>query len=342
VKSLSEKVRLLTARMIARRRARAKQDNSTSAQPKAAREAILIARTARVDSTRPSTAILAHDVSPKFDAVAHAGSRIRRPRTPELWRYVAVAPEHDIRLLRPPLLPRGKRFETADDVAEYDAIRVADLMNARPDLATEIERREEEIVIPATPISARDAKMFRVTDTAGRLRIAEAHEGKHKIATIYLGAFPPGQIDLFNMERAHWSLSKKLDRSGFKVARLTGGTEIAWIQKHSLWIPHCHLLAVGVPEQAWDRLRKLLPEAGPAASLKVQDLEDRAEQLSYCQKFNSTHMPGKRAPNDRAAAVPLPREQLVEWAEWMSKYRFEDFGFHYRCRRRGGWVVADP
>jgi hypothetical protein len=342
VKSLGEKLRLLTARMIARRRSRAKQDKTTSAQPKAAREAILTARTARADSTRPSTAISTHDVSPKSDAVAHAGNRIRRPRTPELWRSVDIAPEHDIRLLRPPSLPRGDRFETAEDVAKYDAKRIADLINRRPDLAAEIERREEEVIIPSTTISSRDARDYRVPDIADRFLIAQKYEGQHQIATIYLGAFPAGRLNLADLRRARWSLRNWLDRAGFKGAILTGGTEAAWVQRHGLWILHCHLLAVGVPEKAWDGLRELLPDARPAVALKVQDLVDWPEQLSYCQKFNSTHMPGKRSPTDRAPAMPLPRERLVEWAVWMVRYRFEDFGFHYGCRRRWGHVRPDP
>ncbi len=226
-------------------------------------------------------------------------------------------------------------------MAEYDAIRIVGLMNARPDLAAEIERREEGVVIPSTPISARDARDFRVPDIADRFRIAEENAGQHEIATIYLGAFPAGRLRSFDLKRAHWSLRNKLDGAGFRGAILTGGTEAAWINKHGLWIPHCHLLAVHAPEQGWDDLRELLPDAGPATALKIQALKDWAEQLSYCGKFNSTHMPGKRGPNDRAAAIPLPRERLVEWAEWMSKYRFEEFGFHYGCRRRGGHIVPD-
>jgi hypothetical protein len=272
---------------------------------------------------------------------SNAGNRKRRPRNQESWRSVDVAPEHDIRILKPASLPRGKRFETAEDAAEYDAIRIAGLINARPDLAAEIERREERGVIPATPISARDARDFRVADIAERLRIAGEYEGPHEISTIYLGAYPAGLLHSFDLKRAHGSLRKKLARAGFGGAILTGGTEVAWINKHGLWIPHCHILSIGVEKLAWESLRKMLPDAGPAVALKVQDLVDLLDQLSYCQKFNSTHMPGKRSPTDRAPAIPLPRERLEEWAGWMFKYRLEELGFNYGCRRRGGHIVPD-
>ena len=332
---------MLTLQMRARRKAQSGGSSPALSRPTVAQQvspADEIGRSAISQESRPKPG---KTLPSQSSAVANPLNRNRRPRSPELWRRVEIAPEHDIRLLRPPSLPRGERFETAEDVAEYDAARIASLMNARPDLAAEIERREEGVVIPSTPISARDCRDFRVPDIADRLRIAEEREGPHKIATIYLGAFPAGRLHSFDLERAHWSLTKHLDRAGFKGALLTGGTEVAWIDRHGVWKPHCHLLSIGVPDVAWDRLRELLPDASPAVALKVQALTDLPDQLSYCQKFNPTHMPGKRGPVDRAPAYQLPPKRLVEWAVWMVKYRLEDFGFHYHCRRRGGHIVPD-
>ena len=341
MKSLRRKLRMLTLKMRARRKAQSGGSSPALSRPTVAQQDSPARKAAWSIISRGSRTKPKKKFPPRSNPAAFAAVRNRRPRSPELWRRVEIAPAHDIRLLKPPSLPRGERFETAEDVAEYDAIRIAGLMNARPDLAAEIERREEGVVIPSTPISARDARDFRVADIADRLRIAEEHEGPHEIATIYLGALPAGRLHSFDLRRPHWSLRKKLDRAGFSGAILTGGTEAAWLNKHGLWIPHCHLLGIRVPVQAWDRLRELLPDAGPAVALKIQALADLPDQLSYCQKFNSTHMPGKRGPIDRAPAIPLPGERLVEWAEWMFRYRFEAFGFHYGCRRRGGHIVPD-
>ena len=262
-------------------------------------------------------------------------------RKPDLWQNVPILKSCDIALLRPPSLPRGKRFETLADAARIDEARIARLLSSRPDLAAEIEQREEDGRLVPSPISARDARRYRRYDTAERLRIAKEYEGLHEIATIYLRAFLAGQLHAADLKLAQAALRKTLQRAGFKGSILIGGTEVAWLAKDGLWILHCHLLAIGVPGDAWDRLREVLPDARPAASLKVQALEDFAKQLSYCQKFNSSHMPGKRRPNGRARAYPLPAERLAEWAAWVAKYRFEDFGFLFGARRRGGRIVPE-
>jgi hypothetical protein len=258
-----------------------------------------------------------------------------------LWFGDAIPPSHYMPLLRPPSLPKGERFETFADATRIDRQNIARLMARRPDLAAEIEKYEIEGTAGTSAITARAASCFRIYDTAERLRIAEENEGPHEIATIYLGAFPADQLRAADMKRAHGALRTKLKRAGFSGTILTGGTEVAWVDKHGLWILHCHLLAIGVPEAAWERLRESLPSAGPAVALKVQALQDLPKQLSYCQKFNSSHKPGKRGPDGKAKTYPMPTARLIEWADWVTKYRFEDFGFHFGARRRGGHIVVE-
>jgi len=276
------------------------------------------------------------ETPPRFPKKSGPDSR-RRP----LWLDVAIPPSRDIRLLRPPSLPKGERFETFADAANIDRKNIARLMAQRSDLAAEIEKYEIELTPGTSAISARASGRFRIYDIAERLRIEEEYEGPHEIATIYLDAFSAGQLHAAEIVRAHGALRSKLKRAGFPGSILTGGTEAAWIEKHGLWILHCHLLAIGVPEEAWDRLRKSLPNAGPAVALKVQALKDPAKQLSYCQKFNSSHKPGKRLPNGKATMYRLPTARLIEWGDWVVNYRFEDFGFHFGARRRGGHIVPD-
>jgi hypothetical protein len=215
------------------------------------------------------------------------------------------------------------------------------LLNSRPDLAAEIERCDEEGESAALPIGARAARRYRRYFTAELLRVAEEHEGPHQIATIFLLAFPAGELEAAALELAHGALRKTLQRSGFQGSVLIGGTEIAWLATHNLWILHVHLLAIGVRKADWDRLRKSLPDATPATALKVQALKDFAKQLSYCQKFNSSHKPGKHSPVGRADTYPLPTARLIEWAEWMAERRFEDFAFLFGARRRAGRIVVE-
>ncbi len=256
------------------------------------------------------------------------------------WLGVKVPTSLDIRRLRPSSLPRGERFETVNDAKKIDEANMARLMS-RPDLAAGIERYEADGPAGTTPITALAARRYRIYDTSERLRIAGEYEGPHEVATIYLGAFAAGQLHTVDVNLAHGSLRKKLHRSEFAGSILTGGTEVAWLERTQRWILHVHLLAIGVLEEDWVRLRESLPAADPAIALKVQPLVDLAEQLSYCQKFNSSHKPGKRGPNGKAPMYPLPPARLIEWAEFMSRHGFEDFGFHFGARRRGRHIVPD-
>jgi hypothetical protein len=149
-------------------------------------------------------------------------------------------------------------------------------------------------------------------------------------------------LEAADLKLEHEALRKTLQRSGFEGSVLIGGTEIAWLNQHDLWILHVHLLAIGVLKADWDRLRESLPDVNPAAALKVQALKDFAEQIFYCQKFNSSHKPGRRGPNGHPAAYyPLPTGRLIEWAEWMVQQRFEDFAFLFGARRRAGRIVVE-
>jgi len=77
-----------------------------------------------------------------------------------------------------------------------------------------------------------------------------------------------------------------------------------------------------------------LQKSDTADPVKVDELRDPDEQLSYCIKFVTYHQPGRRR-------VPLPGDRLVELARWWSRYRFADFLFAYGARRRGGRLVVD-
>ena len=146
------------------------------------------------------------------------------------------------------------------------------MLNFRPDLAAEIERCDEEGECASLPISARAARRYRRHFTAELLRIAEEREGRHQTATIYMRAFPAGELEAADLKLELGALRKTLQRSDFEG--VVGGTEIAWLERHNLAILHCHLLAIAVLQADWVRLRKSLPDASPAAALKVQALKD--------------------------------------------------------------------
>ena len=137
------------------------------------------------------------------------------------------------------------------------------MLNFRPDLAAEIERCDEEGECASLPISARAARRYRRYFTAELLGTAEEREGPHQTATIYMRALPAGELEAADLKLAQGALRKTLQRSGFEGSILIGGTEIAWIARHNLWILHCHLLAIGVLKADWDRLREVAARCEP-------------------------------------------------------------------------------
>jgi hypothetical protein len=122
------------------------------------------------------------------------------------------------------------------------------------------------------------------------------------------------------------------------ISLIVGGTEAAWSERQGLWILHVHFLAIGVPDEAWGRLRIALRKSGPAFPLKRQALNDVERQLSQSSEIRRLSPPGSFTGSGRSKAIPLPPERLAELARWWSKYTFDDFPFLFGARRRGGRI----
>jgi hypothetical protein len=127
---------------------------------------------------------------------------------------------------------------------------------------------------------------------------------------------------------------KRLDRAGFTGTILLGGIEVAWQEDWQRWLVHAHVLAIGVDEVTWKKLRAALKDSGTVRPVVTKPLKDPDERLSYCIKFATYHRPGRKR-------VPLKADRLVELAAWSSRHRFEDFLFVYGVPRRGGRIVVD-
>jgi hypothetical protein len=104
---------------------------------------------------------------------------------------------------------------------------------------------------------------------------------------------------------------------------------------------HVHLLAIRVPQEAWDSLEEKLATTGRADPLDVDDLNDPERQISYSFKFVTYHRPGKNGREGRARAHPLPPDRLAELAKWWSKNQLSDFVFLYGARRRWGSIILE-
>ena len=173
------------------------------------------------------------------------------------------------------------------------------------------------------------------------LEIADAYEGPHRSATIYLNSVEAGVLARVDIDLVHEKLRKRLDRADFKGAMLVGGTEAEWKQRKKRWIIHVHLLSIGPSRADWERFRARFPEVAAAIPLEVNRLRHAARQVSYMNKWVTYHRPGKQVGNRRPAPFPLPPDRLAELARWWTQYRFEDFLFVYGARRRGRRLVPN-
>jgi len=190
------------------------------------------------------------------------------------------------------------------------------------------------------PICAVCARAYRIQIFEQVRDIAETLEGKAEIATVYLGAIEAGSLVKVKIASAHKKLRRRLNASGFGSAILIGGTEVAWIQDSGHWALHVHLLALDVPNGAWDQLAASLKKNAPPFPVERQDLEDPGEQLSYLTKFFTFHRPGKGNAAGHARAMPLPQKRLFELARWWDEYRFQDFALLYNARRVHGQILV--
>jgi len=255
------------------------------------------------------------------------------------WAARLIMPCFDITVLRPPTLPKGRRFETEKDV-DAASRRLIDR------LARALDPKLGEIAASLTdcrpararcgaPLCPRCARIYRIWLT-GQLLTAVAHPRftRHRILTLYLGTFPSGSLDQANLARARDQLRKRLTRCGFAGAVAIGGLEVSFRSDTDDWRLHAHLLVLNARPRA---IRRLKFQLG-ASNCRVQRLRDPPRQISYLQKFSTGHRPRTQTGQRRSRMYPLPIAQLRELALWMDQYGFTDFLFVYGARRRGSTI----
>jgi hypothetical protein len=226
-------------------------------------------------------------------------------------------------------------LETLEDADKLNEIRIADLMGDASRIALALERCNE-LAPCGQVICAKCSCRYRRHPIREMVRLAKSRQGSHQIATIHLETIPVGSLEGVSIKRVQNRLRKQLQRCGFAGSILVGGIEVGWDQENQSWILHVHLLAIGVLEEAWTKLRIALSDSGTAIPLKRQALRNVERQVSYLSKFTTYHRPLSRRSDGRSRALPLPRARLVELARWWAQYRFEDFAFLFGAKRRGG------
>ena len=241
---------------------------------------------------------------------------------------------------RPIRRPSRLSLKHTPDVWKLNQRRIDDLVDRLPEVAVALEACSPDASCELL-ICAEYTEKARAPYIAELRRIAGLYQGPHEFGTTFLATHPSGSLIPADIKCAKEMFRKQLDRSGFKGSLVLGGTEAAWSEGQGLWILHVHFLAIGVPEEAWGRLRTTLKKSGLRFPLKCQALNDVETQISYLQKFVTYHRPGSYTGLGRSKAIPLPPDRLAELARWWLQCRFDDFPFLFGARRRGGRIVVE-
>jgi hypothetical protein len=258
------------------------------------------------------------------------------------WIDCDLPSEYDIALLRPATLPRGKRFETEDDVYETaDNHIVPKLRDRLSSIAQKIEHcglgveLKKNCLLPICPICARQYRRFFISEV---LRIYREKPNEAQTVTVYLGKYEVEMLANASLGTVHNRFRNQLRRSGFGGAVIIGGTEVTYRPELNDWLLHLHALSLGASEKAWENLEKLKSKDGirnPVRRKPVQD-QDHIEQLSYIQKFHTYYRAGTPHGKNRSRTFPLKPNQLCELASWACKHNFPDFTFCFGVKRRNG------
>jgi hypothetical protein len=167
------------------------------------------------------------------------------------------------------------------------------------------------------------------------LAITKAYSGQHEIATMVIPGIPPFIMHAkFIRSRVLRGVFEKAD---FQGAILRGGIDVNW---NASWMC-AHFLAIGVPREAWARLRALLRNADakyyveysdlifrkPSFLLKVKPLRDPEKQIADLVTFPTYFWP--RSPTGAERAVSAPADQLKGLTDWASDQTFNDFTFQF-------------
>jgi hypothetical protein len=153
------------------------------------------------------------------------------------------------------------------------------------------------------------------------------------IATILLEAVKGRALKKVEPGVLHERVRKRLIRAGVKAA--IGGTEASYEAKENRWIIHLHLLVFESLEHGRSKLREAFSDSNLDRAVVCQRLRNPLAQISYLQKFQTYHRPGRRGSNNRGRAYPMKPEQIGQLAQWTRRFWFQDFLFVLGLRRRG-------
>jgi hypothetical protein len=254
-------------------------------------------------------------------------------------------PQHNIRLLRPHLLPLGERFETLEDVYRYsqdseEKLAVSDRREDRrlADDLNECRTSDRNCGSPSCPICAR---LFRIWYIGELLRIVEeVGAAQVYIETILLAQAPYDKIDVLDVKRYDALLRKRLNRNGLGDAAVIGGYENVYRAKSKIWMMHLNLVIIGGNVEDIRAFEDTFSKSQIQKPTILQMLEDLKRQLSYILKFVTYHRPFAQLDSTKSPPVPLNPREHCALVSWMAQWRFQDFMFLFNARREGTKIVS--
>jgi hypothetical protein len=218
------------------------------------------------------------------------------------WRRKNPSTKHDIALLRPRYLAKGKRFETWQD-AHRESERSEALLGST---------MEAEILANCRSGTSCDntfcpicARQFRRWFIGELLRITETEIHPVHVLTVLLEAADRKAIFDLDFRRHGHNLRKRLERAGLGDAMVIGGVEIVYRAREHKWILHINLVIFGGKKAAIKKFERTFEGSHIERPVLTVKLKDLPEQLSYVLKFATYHRPYAQRSPSKSRAVPL-------------------------------------
>lgn len=251
------------------------------------------------------------------------------------WRRREPPMDRDIAKLRPPSLPKGKRFETELDVkieSERSELLLRKAGSFGRRLANDLLSCREgsrSCDAPQCPICARS---FRRWFTGDLLRITKKDSRRSVFITVLLEAASPGRIETLDFKKHRVSLRQKLIRAGLDKCVVIGGFEMVYKGKTTGWVLHVNLVVLHPNDASLEVFLESFDNSFFGRPTVRTDLVDHKEQLSYALKFTTYHRPHKQRGASKGVPVPLNADLHLELVKWMSERSFKDFIFLFNAR----------
>ena len=251
------------------------------------------------------------------------------------WRRRKPRREHDITLLKPRTLKKGKRFETWCDARQESERSQALLREGEAAALLAGCRNGERCERPFCPICARQFRRWFIGEL---IRVAESQTEPIYVLTVLLKTADRSAISELEFRRPSHMLRKRLQRAGLEHASVIGGVENAYRARDRKWVLHVNLLVFRGDERAIARFSDTFKRDDIERPVVTVPLIDLPKQLSYLLKFVTYHRPYAQRGPTKGRAVPLNGPDHRALVQWMHERQFVDFLFLFNARREGGVI----